>query len=402
MRSPSTWQPILEGELAARARRAIAELARALPAHLDASTELSLGLGRPGGALFHAYHGAARGDADEVAYAHAVLERCGDTLADAVLPPGLYDGFTGLAWVTAHLGDTAALADLDACLHALPDHAVASFDLIRGLTGLGVYALERGDRGLLAQVVARLAARAVPTPDGPAWFTPPAQMGEWKLRLYPRGCHDLGMAHGAPAVIALLAGAVAHGIAQAGPLLAGAVGWLRAQRLAAGGYGEVAGARAPTRLAWCYGDLGVASALLLASEVGDPAWRTEAIALAVAAARRPADRVGVVDAGLCHGAAGLAHQFNRLYQATGVAELRAAACAWIDRALALRGDHGIAGFASHDPDPADRARVTWVADPGFLQGAAGIGLALLAADTALEPTWDRALLLSLPIAAQCR
>lgn len=390
----STWQPILDGELAVRARRAIAELAGALPAHLDASTELSLGLGRPGGALFHAYHGAARGDAGEAAYARALLERCGDALADAVLPPGLYDGFTGVAWVTALLGGDD-LDDIDACLRQLPDHAPASFDLIRGLAGLGVYALERGDGDLLARVVARLAERAVRTPDGVAWGTPPAQMGEWKLRVYPTGCYDLGMAHGAPAVIALLAGCVLHGIAEARPLLDGAVGWLRAQRLASGGYGEVATSRAPTRLAWCYGDLGVASALLLASRAGDPAWRAEAIALAVAAARRPADRVGVVDAGLCHGAAGLAHQFNRLYQATGVAELRAAARTWIERALALRSAHGIAGFASHQRDPADHARVTWVPDPGFLQGAAGVGLALLAAESAVEPTWDRALLLSL-------
>ncbi len=396
----TTWQAILDGELAVRARRAIDELATALPAHLEVTGRdaLSLGLGAPGGALFHAYLGAARGDQGQIAYAEAVLARCGDALADVVLPPGLHEGFTGVAWATALCGGGKALGDIDQALRALTAQAPpASFDLIRGLTGIGVYALERGDRALAAQVVGRLAERAVRTPDGLAWPTTPAQMGEWKLGRYPTGCHDLGMAHGAPGVVALLAGCVRHDITGARPLLAGAVGWLRAQRQASGTYGEVAGAPpGPTRLAWCYGDLGVASALLLASAVGDPAWRTEAIALACAAARRPADQVGVVDAGLCHGAAGLAHQLNRLYQATGVVELRDAARAWIERALELRGDHGIAGFASHLRDPADPSRVQWISDPSFLQGAAGVGLALLAADTTVEPTWDRAMLLSLP------
>jgi hypothetical protein len=33
-------------------------------------------------------------------------------------------------------------------------------------------------------------------------------------------------------------------------------------------------------------------------------------------------------------------------------------------------------------------------DPGFIQGAAGVGLALLAAATGIEPAWDRVMLIS--------
>jgi lantibiotic biosynthesis protein len=36
--------------------------------------------------------------------------------------------------------------------------------------------------------------------------------------------------------------------------------------------------------------------------------------------------------------------------------------------------------------------LTWTGDPGFLTGAAGIGLALLAAVSPVEPEWDRLLL----------
>ncbi len=85
------------------------------------------------------------------------------------------------------------------------------------------------------------------------------------------------------------------------------------------------------------------------------------------------DDCGVVDAGLCHGAAGLLHVFNRLHQATGDGLLVDAARRWFEPALAL-------------PVPEDR----------FLEGRAGVDLALLAACTDVEPAWDRVLLLSGP------
>ena len=58
---------------------------------------------------------------------------------------------------------------------------------------------------------------------------------------------------------------------------------------------------------------------------------------------------------------------------------------WFRRTLAFRRPgRGIAGFTAHDG-----------ADRSLLTGAAGIGLALLAASTAVEPAWDRILLLDL-------
>jgi lantibiotic biosynthesis protein len=39
--------------------------------------------------------------------------------------------------------------------------------------------------------------------------------------------------------------------------------------------------------------------------------------------------------------------------------------------------------------------LAWRADPGFLTGSSGVGLALLAAATPVEPEWDRILLTDL-------
>src|SRR5262249_12379647 len=152
----------------------------------------------------------------------------------------------------------------------------------------------------------------------------------------PHGYYNLGLAHGVPGVIALLGAACAAGVgvATARPLLDGAVRWLLAQQEPDGAgfsYCIQPGASHPRspRLAWCYGDPGVAAAVLLAARcVGELAWEREALAVALRAAARPPDQAGVQDAGLCHGAAGLGHLFNRLYQATGEPRLAEAACFW--------------------------------------------------------------------------
>jgi hypothetical protein len=47
-------------------------------------------------------------------------------------------------------------------------------------------------------------------------------------------------------------------------------------------------------------------------------------------------------------------------------------------------------------EAAGYAHMGWRAEPGLLTGTAGVGLALLAATTPIEPAWDRALLVAIP------
>ena len=82
-----------------------------------------------------------------------------------------------------------------------------------------------------------------------------------------------------------------------------------------------------------------------------------------------------------------------MYQATGEAQLKDAATFWFDRTLEMRRpEGGIGGFLTINVVNEERC---WVADPGLLTGAAGIGLALLAAITPVEPAWDRILQVSI-------
>ncbi len=149
------------------------------------------------------------------------------------------------------------------------------------------------------------------------------------------------------------------------------------------------------RAAWCHGDPGVAAVLLLAAAALDrPRWRQIAIDTALASAARAPDVTGNLDAALCHGSTGMGHLLNRMYQQTGDERLRDQAAAWFGRALdARRPGHGVGGWQSRLPDVAGQPP-RWHATPGLLQGAAGIGLALLAAATPRAADWDRALLIS--------
>jgi hypothetical protein len=84
-----------------------------------------------------------------------------------------------------------------------------------------------------------------------------------------------------------------------------------------------------------------------------------------------------------------------MHQSTGNGVLRDAALAWLDRTMqARRSDRGIGGFVNFTAGGDTECH--WNDDPGFLVGAAGIGLALLAAISPAPPDWDRVLLLSIP------
>jgi hypothetical protein len=332
------------------------------------------------------------------------------------LGPGLYSGFTGVAWATAHLTGRLLASDADDPNRAIDDTLLAylhrtpwshDYDLISGLVGYGVYALERlpcrTARAALEQIVARLAETAVHWAGEITWWTDPAWLPRETRERHPAGYYNLGLAHGVPGIIGLLGAVCAAGIAyaQARKLLDGAVAWLLAQHLpeetgASFAYWVEPGVTpTPARLAWCYGDAGVAAALLIAARcVGEPDWERAALEIALRAAVRPAAQAGVRDAGLCHGAAGLGQIFNRLYQATHDSRLATAARFWFEYALALRQPgSGIGGFRAWAPGT--DGELGWVDAPGLLTGAAGIALALLGATTTIEPAWDRMLFLSI-------
>ena len=226
----------------------------------------------------------------------------------------------------------------------------------------------------------------------------------WQREQCPNGYYNLGVAHGIPGIIHFLGEVTATDIidqARSHELLAGAVDWLLAQQRPKGSQSRFASWVSPgeesknSRMAWCYGDLGILSVLLqVARRTGRRDWRGFAEELLNHCLAWPPDRTGIADAPLCHGAASVAHIFNRIYQTEGDRRCLDAALLWYQRTMAFRQPGtGVGGFSTMTrPDPS--APPAWEASPAFLDGATGVALAFLAAVTPVEPGWDRMLLLS--------
>lgn len=146
-----------------------------------------------------------------------------------------------------------------------------------------------------------------------------------------------------------------------------------------------------SRLAWCYGDLSNSYILFKAAHIIQNK-RLKKIALNVALNTCTINSIkksGVIDAGLCHGTAGIAHIYNRMYRYTKRAEFKQAANYWIEETLEMAThEDGLAGYKSWGGSEG------WVNDDSLLGGISGIGLALLSHISNEEPLWDSCLLLN--------
>lgn len=288
---------------------------------------------------------------------------------------------------------------------------LADFDLVRGVTGLGAYLLRRTpDDPAMAALLSYLVRLTEPAGhDGmrvPGWWTAVGPHGRLDEQ-FPGGHANAGVAHGIGGPLALLALAARAGVtvpdhtdaitrictwldrwrvdSTAGP------GWPYWVTSAHHRAGPPAGHAHPRRPSWCYGTAGLARAQQLAAlAVGDLTRRRAAEQALLGALTDPAQRSTTVDAGLCHGFAGLAHL-----------AVRVAADADPDIATRLRATVGGLLDAVHRPgtDPQLTAAALLdpaAAGPGLLDGAAGVALAVQAPATGVSTRtgWDACLLIS--------
>ncbi|MFF5146725.1 lanthionine synthetase C family protein [Streptomyces sp. NPDC013157] len=372
------------------------------------------------------YSGAAG-----AALLHAVRSHTGEDDTDALRPwaaamvkgpiqaapeaCGLYEGAPAVAYVLSFTHTdtgTRALATLDSHLadvtrdrlkraNARIDRgappSLGEYDLISGLTGLGVYHLHRGHRTELRDVLAYLVRLTEPiTVESqllPGWWSSDSP----DLRPSPRwpgGHGNLGLAHGISGPLALLATAVRHGHTVPGQKRAiiRICGWLDQWRDGTGSRAWWPGlvTRAdhrrgalqhsvPGRPSWCYGTPGIARAQqLVGIALGDRDRQRRAEQALAGCLADDQQLAQLTDASLCHGWAGLIQTASR------------AAADAVDDELAAR-------------LPRLRARLDEHLDHsglpdgvGLMDGTSGIHLVRLTdpVNTATTAPWDRCLLLA--------
>lgn len=269
--------------------------------------------------------------------------------------------------------------------------ALAEFDLISGLAGLGAHWWRRDPGGdLITDVLAYLIRLTEPVDDLPGWWTlSSARSG---VEPPPGGHSNHGMAHGIAGPLALLALTARAELILPGHLEAigricawldvwqqdhfGAPWWPETITLTELQQGWSV-QRAPRRPSWCYGTPGLARAQQLAAIATDNEARRDIAERAMAKCLTGQQLGKITEAGLCHGMAGV-------YQSAYRASLDAATPA-IGRCL-----------------PALAAALTRYAETGHLDaqgmltGSAGLGLALETARHTTPPSsgWDACLLIA--------
>jgi len=146
-----------------------------------------------------------------------------------------------------------------------------------------------------------------------------------------------------------------------------------------------------SRLAWCYGDLGVGYILYQAGLVlNDSHICDYALDILIHSTKRKmVNQTLVMDAGFCHGSAGIAHIYNKMWHYTENKIFKSATEFWINKTIEFSAfDNGIVGYKRFISDSKGYEN-----SQGLLEGVSGIGLVLLSYITG-DYSWDYCLMLN--------
>ncbi|MEV6753060.1 lanthionine synthetase C family protein [Streptomyces sp. NPDC051214] len=349
--------------------------------------------------------------------------------------PGLYGGTGGLALVLAGAAETepryapTALKVQTALLRQVasgpwqskPPEVPGTYTTDQTYTKDHLYDVVTGASGVLGAVLAtgvdnaageeasglliRYLSGVAEGDGGGRLLSPTDSVDPALLEECPQGYYDLGAAHGAAGPLAALslacrAGHRAPGQLQAVRALSEWVVEHRVQdpwgvnwpnhvgRHDPPGRGAATG-RPPSRAGWCYGAPGIAMALWHAGHALEaPELRRLAVEAVESVLRRPVSERHIPSPSLCHGVAGLLMVCLRLAQDDPDSPLQDHVPDLTEQILGLFDPEAPLCFRDEEQPG------VFVDDPGFLTGAAGVALALLAAATPVAPSWDRALLMS--------
>lgn len=270
-----------------------------------------------------------------------------------------------------------------------------NFDFLYGGLGIGLYFVNRKKEKEVVKLVDDIEKLSENDKSGIKWKAN-TFIEKWDKT------YNLSLSHGISSIMVMLCKIYNSGIEtiKTRRLLEGGVNYMLAQKLPSGQYNSIFGNLAlessytlfPSRLAWCYGDLCVATSVWQAAKtLKNEYWANEAKTILIhSSQRRDLAENGVVDACFCHGTAGIGHVFNRMYHETNLKECKDAAKYWFEKTIEMSiFDDGPAGYKVWQG-----LGNGYESETGLLEGIAGIGLALLSYYHGADLSWDECLLLS--------
>lgn len=298
-------------------------------------------------------------------------------------------GLSGIAWTIEHFKNqeiisesaTDILGELEQQCSNVSFSLLENenFDYLHGGIGFGIYCLEKSNEkeanSTLVKMEQLINSKSILTNNGITWE---AKFNKWK----PTNIEfNLGTSHGIPSIIYFLSKIRPTELNK--ETVQQSVKWLKSvfykentvsvipERI-------VNGVKEPetSKLAWCYGDLGVSTSLINLLPKGN--LDQDFLGIALNSVKRIRDKGDVdvksMETGLCHGVSGLAHMYNKLYVLSGVEEFRTAADSCYETLI--------------------KEDIEMNNDISFLDGLSGVGLSCLSRLSNENLAWDKTLLLS--------
>ncbi len=380
------------------------------------SEDIGVLTGSTGVALFHFYYSKFKNEELNAQIGTEILVESIEKINLGYNTPTFCTGVAGAAWTIELLKEEklididsdALLSDLDGFLeNSLGiDKQYNFYDFLHGAIGIGYYFFKRYEntidtslksnyKRLLLKIVHELKETAQINGDTAKWES--NLIFNEKLRGY-----NLSLAHGISSIINFLGRLSEHSDfkKETLPLLQKAVNYViehKKDSVSASScfpdWITVANKKsASARLAWCYGDLGIAISLWKAGKVlkNKELCDQSLLVLKHSTKRRDLEEVRIKDAGLCHGSYGVMHIYNHMYKETQDLIFKEAAQYWLKKGIDM-GTHknGFAGYnqwvGGNNPG--------WKKEVNLLEGVSGIGLALISYLAPFKTKWDECLMI---------
>lgn len=397
-----------------RLEQKLDEIVKTLEAKKSQTKHLGVLAGSTGISLFFFYYARYAGSNRHAQLANDMLSECFEKINEGYSFPTYCAGLAGMGWAFEHMAQQGFIdIDNDELLPELEPYlytkmrqelAEGHYDFLHGALGYGLYFLKRfthtRSTGLKAkysmylhELLEGLKASSEEDAKGIKWSS------QFTAKNRSAIVYNLSLSHGISSIVNFLSRLYEHAEfrAAAWPLIKGSIDYLQAQEMVIGDclfpssiFKEPGIAPVPTRLAWCYGDLGLGLSLYRAAKVlEDPKLEKDALRILLHnTQRKDLKTAGVVDASPCHGAFGIAQIFGTLYRQSGLMPFKEATDYWMQAGLDMAVyPSGYAGYKQHTSDNKTFNEVN------LLEGIAGIGLVIIGYLSQFDTSWEESLLI---------
>ncbi len=383
--------------------------------HFEEEQNIGVLDGLSGIALFHFYYGKFLDDDTQAETGLAILEKALTLLNDGYNVPTYCSGIAGFGWTVQHLESVGFLEiDSEELLEPFDDFLFNQlklnfedgyYDFLHGALGYGFYFLQRYKHSsneslkerysqMLSVCLSELERLSITEGEHIKWRSIlDIQKGNTGF--------NLSLSHGMSSILNFLNRLYEYDEFKASvkPMIQGVTSYIQSfysnkpEQLSL--FPCIIEDEIPitynTRVAWCYGDLGIGIALNSAEDVLNVphSQKLATKVFAHIANRRSTESSMVVDAGICHGSYGNAQFFQTLNTTNKDLHLDNTIEHWIQDGLqkAIYPD-GYAGYKQWNGESQG-----WEPHLSLLEGVAGIGLVLVDYLSETPNTWDECLML---------